>query len=244
MNFPRLNFHIHSSFSDGKNSIKQIVNESINLGLEYIAITDHFSNSWKARVIPTLDSAEKISQYLGNLKICKKFLLNSNKNLPLFSGIEIDLGSSETFIKNLISPKNFNLILFEYIETLEGIAFVKKIINDWKIKQKNENLPLFGLAHCDPSHFMIEGFEILINFLEEYEIYFEFNSSYSKYFSRKNELFFKELKEYDIPVAIGCDSHDLKSLDDYEEPKQMIKYYELERNYTLFIEKVKEMIIS
>ncbi|MFX1274407.1 MAG: PHP domain-containing protein [Promethearchaeota archaeon] len=238
MDFPRLNFHIHSRFSDGENSIKQIVRASLKLGLKYIAITDHFSDSWKARVIPTLNSVEKIDLYLKKLKDCKDFLFKSNKNLLLFSGIEIDLSSSENFIRKLIHPEKFDLILFEYMETLEGIAFVKNLINRWKENVKKEKLPLFGLAHFDPSFFIHDGFDILINFLENNEIYFEFNSSYSKCYSRKNEMFFKKLKDYNVPVAIGCDSHALKFLNDYEDPVQMIIYYGLERNYMLFLDKI------
>ena len=199
--------------------------------MQYIAITDHFSNSWKARVIPTLDSIEKIALYLENLKTCKKFLLNLNEGLDLFSGIEIDLGSSDKYIKNLINPEEYDLILFEYVETINGIAFVKKVTEHWKKRLGEEKLPLLGLAHFDPSIFMVDGFDLLITFLEEYDIYFEFNSRYPDYYSRKNELFFNELKYHDIPVAIGCDSHDLKTLDDYEEPTQMIDYYGLERNF-------------
>lgn len=244
MDFPKLNFHVHSRFSDGENNIKQIIQASLKLGLEYIAITDHFSNSWKASVIPTLDSVEKINLYLKKLKQCKRFLSKSNKELFLFSGIEIDLGSSENFILKLIHPDQFDLILFEYMETLEGITFVKNIINIWKNNVKNGKLPLLGLAHFDPSLFLHDGFDVLINFLKHDQIYFEFNSSYSEFYSRKNQIFFEILKDNDIPIAIGCDSHDLKSLNDYKEPVEMIKYYGLERNYQLFIDKVKIIRMS
>jgi predicted metal-dependent phosphoesterase TrpH len=59
MKVPKFNLHIHSIYSDGKNTIKKIVEKSLKLELEYIAITDHFTDSWKARVINTLDSKKK-----------------------------------------------------------------------------------------------------------------------------------------------------------------------------------------
>ena len=62
MTFPKINLHIHSIYSDGNNSIREIVDKAIKLGLDYICITDHFTNSWKANVIPNLDTKDKIEQ--------------------------------------------------------------------------------------------------------------------------------------------------------------------------------------
>ena len=56
MSLPKLNLHIHTTYSDGKNSINQIVKTAIKLGLDYICITDHFSNSWKSKIIHTLNN--------------------------------------------------------------------------------------------------------------------------------------------------------------------------------------------
>lgn len=243
MEYPNVNFHIHSKFSDGENTIHKIVDASLKLGLEYIAITDHFSNSWKSKLIPTLDSHEKINNYLKKIKYCKHFLQNSKEHAVLFTGIEIDVGSSKEYIYNFINPKKFDLILFEYLESFEGIAFIKNLINHWNLKIKHQKFPIFGLAHFDPSLFMYDGISILLNFLEDYMIYFEFNSSYSQFYSRKYQFFFEELKEHDIPITIGCDSHDLKSLNNGEEPLQMIKYYGLERNYKLFLDKIRSTTI-
>ena len=239
MDFPKINLHIHSNFSDGENSISQIVKVSLKLGLDYIAITDHFSNSWKAREIPTLNSYKKIALYLECLEECQKFLSESGKNLVLLRGLEVDLTSSLKYVKNLISPKNFNLILFEYLEAPESISYIENLIGYWRNKTKETELPLFGLAHFDPSHFIYGGLDVLIRFLEKYQIHFEFNSSYSEYYSRKNELFFEKLKDSKIPVAIGCDSHSLRTLNDFDEPVEMIKHYGLETNYSLFIKKMK-----
>lgn len=74
-----------------------------------------------------------------------------------------------------------------------------------------------------------------MRFLKEYNIYFEFNSSYPSFYSPKYKRFFDKLREYEIPVAIGCDSHNIKSLDNYGEPLEMIKYYNLERNFEILI---------
>ncbi|MFX1311256.1 MAG: PHP domain-containing protein [Promethearchaeota archaeon] len=237
MTFPRINLHIHSSFSDGKNSIKEIIKKSLKLKLDYIAITDHFTDSWKSWVSKLKDNI-KISEYLDTLSNCQNYLNNNNKKLILLKGIEIDLSSSEGFIKKYIKPEKFDIILFEYLHSLEAIGFLKNIIHFWKRSLNQFEFPILGLAHLDPSYFIHGNLDVLINFLKENDIYFEFNSSYSTYYSLKNKLFFKKLKESNIPVAIGCDSHKINNLDNIEEPIEMIKYYNLENNFQMFIDKL------
>ncbi len=240
MDFPRLNLHIHSKYSDGRNSIKQIVRESIEYGLNYIAITDHFTNSWKASVIPTLNSKEKLTNYILEIKKCQNYLKRKKINLRLFKGIEIDISSSESYILNLINPYKFDLILFEYLESPEGIAFIKNILKSWKKKyHPNKNFPILGLAHFDPSFFIYSYFDVLIPFLREYNIYIEFNSSYSQYYARKFQDFFLKLKESSILVAIGCDSHNLLDLMNIEEPFNKIRDYELEDNLGILINRLE-----
>jgi DNA polymerase (family 10) len=229
MDLPKLNLHIHSIYSDGRNNIEHIVKKALKTGLDYICITDHFTNSWKADIIPNLNNLDKIKRYLGEISHFKELLAKENKNLTLLKGLEIDLSSSEKYIINNISPNLFDLILFEYLESFEGIAFVKKILEYWTKKNYND-FPLIGLAHFDPSFFIIRGLDILLDFLKQYDIIIEFNSSYPEFYSRKHEIFYNKLKDSGIKVSIGCDSHDISSLKDIENPYNMIEYYNLEEN--------------
>ena len=175
MSFPRINLHIHSIFSDGADSLKQIVKNSLKLGLNYIAITDHFTNSWKADIIPTLNRAPKINLYLERISECQDYLRNHKMDLTLYKGVEIDIGSSFDYITRLIEPEKFDIILFEYIETPEGLSFVKKIINHWK-KSVSFEIPILGLAHFEPANFIYKGLDKLIHFLKKNKIYFKLNS--------------------------------------------------------------------
>ncbi|NVM44662.1 MAG: PHP domain-containing protein [Candidatus Lokiarchaeota archaeon] len=235
--FPKLNLHIHSTYSDGRNSIEQIVKSGMKTELDYICITDHFTNSWKADHIPNLNNLDKIKRYLEELDQFKMFLVNENKNLTLFRGIEIDLGSSEKFIISNIVPHMYDLIFFEYLESFEGIAFVKKILDPWK---KNcTDFPLIGLAHFDPSFFITRGLDVLLEFLKEYDVIIEFNSSYPQFYSPKYEIFYNKLKERGIKVSIGCDSHHISSLNDIESPYKMIDFYNLEENLKTLIESLE-----
>ena len=231
MKLPKLNLHIHSTYSDGKNSISQIVSSALDKGLDYICITDHFTNSWKADIIPNLNSLDKIEMYLEEIGQFQKYLLDEERQMALFKGIEIDLNSTEKFILNSISPAKFDIIIFEYLESIEGISFIKKILNYWKKNSKNSKVfPLIGLAHFDPSFFAIGGMNILIDFLTQNQIFFEFNSSYPQFYSQKYHSFFDQLKKRNVLVSIGCDSHHISRLKDIEEVYDRIKFYELESN--------------
>lgn len=230
MIFPKLNLHIHSLFSDGQNSIVEIVRESLKLRMDYIAITDHFTNTWKSDIIPTLNSFAKISRYLEKLNECRSLLIDKGENLKLYRAIEIDVNSSGSYIKDLIQPVRFDLILFEYLESTKGLNFLKNLINGWKETYQNK-LPIIGLAHFDPSHFNNIQIELIIKFLKDYNIFIEFNSRYPQFYSTMFSDFFQKIRKSEILVAVGCDSHDLTNLCDMSNPIDMIKYYHLENNF-------------
>jgi histidinol phosphatase-like PHP family hydrolase len=229
-----MNLHIHSKYSDGNNTIEEIVKSAINADLEYIAITDHFSNSWKSKIIPTLNDKEKIENYLDEIETINSQLREINERLVVLKGIEIDLSSSYSYISSLIKPNDFDLILFEYLETPEAISFLKNIINDWSLSYDKTKTPLFGLAHFDPSFFIFSDVEVLLSFLSQFKIYFEFNSSYPQYYSSKYIQFFQTLKEKKIAITIGCDSHSLTNIGDIEDPFTAIENYDLIKNYLAF----------
>lgn len=236
MAFPKINLHIHSTYSDGKNNISQIVKSALNLEMDYIAITDHFTNSWKEWV-SKLKNIDIITEYLREINECQEYLSKIRKNLVVFKGLEIDLGSSPRFIKRNIQPSQFELIIFEYLQDVTTLAFMKNIIDFWQKEISDfQKLPIIGLAHFDPSFFIHDNLDILISFLNNYSIYFEFNSNYPSHYSRQNTLFFDKLRDNNIPVAIGCDSHSINSLNNFEEPLEMIKYYNLDASLQILIE--------
>ncbi|MHA1105450.1 MAG: PHP domain-containing protein [Promethearchaeota archaeon] len=240
MNIPRINLHVHSTYSDGKSSIEKIIKKAISEGLEYIAITDHFTNSWKANIIPTLDTAYKIDKYLDEVETLNLQVKEKNQNLIVLKGIEIDLGSSDGYISSLIKPLDFDIILFEYLETHESISFLKNIISKWKNNVNGKRLPLLGLAHFDPSYFQFSNMDILFSFLSEFNIFFEFNSRYSQYYSTKYTPFFQKMKIREISVSIGSDSHNLSNIGNLKEPLEAIKYFSLQQQLFKLIKVLDE----
>ncbi|MBN1214846.1 MAG: PHP domain-containing protein [Candidatus Lokiarchaeota archaeon] len=240
MILPKINLHIHSNFSDGKNTVEQIVDRANELKFNFIAITDHFSDSWKANIIKTLNSYDIINDYLNEIEILNRDLKKAKSNLKILKGIEIDLESSFNYIMKLIHPKEFDIILFEYLDNPESLAFVQKIISEWRKKKKlGKKNPLFGLAHFDPANFIYFDMSILLNIMSKYHIYYEFNSNYPQFYSTKyKELFFDKLILFKIPIAVSSDAHYLNQLDEIDEPISMIEYYDLVDNFKILLEKL------
>ena len=243
MDLSKINLHVHSNFSDGTNTIEQLVTKSIELGIAYISITDHLSNSWKSNVIRTLDSPAKIEDYLSEITRINHYLTDINAKLRVLKGIEIDISSDMDYIIKLINPNKFDLILFEYLENYEGIAFVSNILNFWRSHTLSKHkIALFGIAHLDPIHFYYGNYNRLIYFFTEYRLIYEFNASYPDSFSPKYKELFQRLKEHQIYFSIGSDSHNVENLFDIEIPLRMIEYYDLQKNYKQLIGELDNLV--
>ena len=243
MDLFKINLHVHSNFSDGTNTIEQIVIKGIELGITYLSITDHLSNSWKSNVIPTLDSSAKIDNYLSEITRINHYLKNIDAKLRVLKGIEIDIGSDMEYIIKLINPNKFDLILFEYIENYEGLAFVSNIINYWRSSSTSKHkITLFGVAHLNPIHFYYGKFNRLIDFFTTYRLIYEFNASYPDSYSPKYKELFQRLKDHQIYFSIGSDSHNIESLSDIESPLRMIDYYDLQKNYKQLIRELDNLV--
>lgn len=241
--FPRINLHIHSRFSDGANTVDMIVQRALELQFDYIALTDHFSNSWKAGVIKTLDTYKKINLYLKSISDQNKRLLSQNAELKVLKGIEVDLGTSFDYITKLIHPSQFDLILLEYLNSAETLKFTENLIDSWKerVEMKGKALPMLGLAHFDPSYFIHGDLNQLCDFLKKYNIFYEFNSAYSTYYSVKFKELFTKIRDLEVPVAVGADAHHLDELNLIKAPLERIGYYRLNDNYQILIKQLQAL---
>jgi len=75
--------HLHTNWSDGDNSIEEIVEACRSKGYKYIAITDHASNIGVANGL----SPERVLKQIKEIRrLDKKF-----KNIKILAGIEVDI---------------------------------------------------------------------------------------------------------------------------------------------------------
>lgn len=242
MVLPKINLHIHSNYSDGAPSIAEIVAKAVDLEFDYIAITDHFSNTWKANIINTLENPAKISKYLFEIYLRQEALKKEKSQLKVLRGIEIDVRSSMNFIWKNIDSNHYQIILLEHFDQILDIKLISKLYRHWKqMLNSDSKFPIIGLAHFRPDYPFTKYMDFLLHFLEDFDIFFEFNSSYSQFYSSEYKGFFDEIKARKIPVGIGSDAHSAAYIRDIEDPLEKIINYGLEENFKRLISKLEAL---
>ncbi|NHI92871.1 MAG: PHP domain-containing protein [Candidatus Lokiarchaeota archaeon] len=204
----KFDLHIHTRYSDGISSVKEVINMGIQKKLSLIAITDHFSTSWKQSFIDTINETN-FSSYFEEIKRVRK-----EANYKCMIGIEIDAESNWSDI--IMIPYNeFEIILFEYVSTL---SFLKQIV---EIIEKYEINSLICLAHN--FYFQRMDIEKFGNILIENNIFFELNSRYLNQFDEKAIKILKIFKDIGIKFTLGSDAHDIKRIGDVQASVDLLK---------------------
>ena len=79
----RGDLHMHSSWSDGRDTIEDMVLASRQLGYEYIAITDHSERAWSSRKL----TADEVPDQRAEVE----FLRQRYPGIQILHGIEVDI---------------------------------------------------------------------------------------------------------------------------------------------------------
>src|SRR5690606_39102548 len=103
--------HAHSTWSDGSNSIREMAEECIKLGFEYLAITDHSKSASYARglsvdnVLRQHDEIDLLNQQLAPFRIFKgiesDILVNGDLDYPdnILSRFELVIASVHSVLR-------------------------------------------------------------------------------------------------------------------------------------------------
>lgn len=207
--------HLHSNFSDGKNSIEEMTSVAIKLGLKRIAFTEHVRRDTKW-----------LEKYLNEIrKIKKKY-----PQIKIYTGIEakvIDLKGSVDAKREFFKKVDLVLGAFhkipkgknEYLSKEEILLNKRKALELWFQAMmgllKNENVNI--IAHPTA---ILKKYEIKLPQWAKKEItrkakkfnkIFEINEKYKV----PNNEFLKILKRNKIDLYYGSDSHSRKELKKY-----------------------------
>jgi DNA polymerase (family X) len=79
----RGDLHMHSTWSDGRDSIADMVRASRQLGYEYIAITDHSERAWSSRKLAAADVAKQRDEVDA--------LRREYEGIEILHGVEVDI---------------------------------------------------------------------------------------------------------------------------------------------------------
>lgn len=79
----RGDLHMHSTWSDGRNTIADMVSASKQIGYEYVAITDHSEHAWSSRKLAAIDVPRQREEIAA--------LRGSVRGIEVLHGIEVDI---------------------------------------------------------------------------------------------------------------------------------------------------------
>ncbi len=229
-----MNFHIHSTWSDGTYTPEIIVREAIKKKMEKIAFTDHYSTK-KTHSIPE----KYLKMYVEDLKALRK---KYGDKIDIYIGIEVDF-STRTDIEHLPSFEDFDLVLFEYVQDSLWNGYPL-----WMLMDIRKDIPAtVVLAHNDLSkNFGSSDVAAFLKVLESDNIGVELNTNYNytklgEPYYRLAYFIFEEMRNYNIPVSVGSDMHDnLENLNNVDDAFSFIQEVHLEENFKLFLKEVEE----
>lgn len=209
----RGDWHIHSTFSDGRNEPGEIIEAAISLGLELVAITDHVNRE---------------SEWLDDFVIeIERLKSRYDDKIKILSGIEakvIDLDGNIDAREEFFKKVDIVLGAFHRIPNSNGFISREEIpverdrvLNFWykaflSLLEKDNHVDI--IAH--PTNILkINGIDVPLWMKREITRVgrrtgkiFEFNLKYNV----PDEEFINMLREKDIPMSIGGDAHSVEEL--------------------------------
>jgi len=192
---------IHSTWSDGQNSIEEMAKKAIQIGLKYIVITDHIRGSFDHRI----GEKELFAQGKEVEKLNSKFKIQNSK-FKILKGGEVDiLNDGRLFIKDEVLKKLD--IVGASIHT--NFKMPKNKITERIIRaMKNPNVdilfhPTGRLIQSRPAYDV--DIEKVIRAAKETKTALEINSFFNR-LDLKDE-YVRMAKDADVKIAINSDAH-------------------------------------
>ncbi len=200
--------HIHTDWSDGVNSIDDMIKKAKELGYEYIAITDHS----KSLAIAGGLAEKELRKQVEKIQEINELEKKKPGDFKVFSGIEVDIleGGKLDYSDRVLEELDFVIASIHQGFGQKKEHITKRILS----AMENEHVkaighPLGRLINKREAHHL--DFYKLMEKAEETETAFEINSSIDRldlpYYLIKDAL------EFEIEFIISTDAHDVKGLD-------------------------------
>ena len=223
-----INLHNHTTYSDGKFSPRDIVEAAIRAGLGVVGISDHYRTTKTRSLAPA-----QMDEYVEHVR---RLAIHYKDKIRVLVGVEIDASPERTEDLAYLPSSQLNkmdFILFEYVqdEAAGGMSL-------WELFDMRKELePPVGLAHNDISrNFADIDHSVLIPVLETNHLFLELcpsarHSKLQRPLYRHSADFFARLKNTNVELAIGTDTHDdLAEVGNIEDPLSFIRELGLEKN--------------
>ncbi len=195
--------HMHTKYSDGSNTIEEMVESCKDRGYKYIAITDH---SQAVKIAGGLKPKELIKE-IDKIKEVN----NKMENITVFSGVEVDIlnDGKLDFPDDILKQCDIVIAAIHSKFGMEENEMTQRIVTAFK----NKNVNIFAhptgriLKKREPYKVNMDE---LIKAAKKYKIALELNA----YPDRLDisSKYCKACKENKVKIAINTDSHSILQL--------------------------------
>jgi DNA polymerase (family 10) len=200
-------FHVHSNWSDGANTMEELAEAAIQRGYEYIAITDHSHSTGVAnglsdkRLLEHIDAIDRLNEKYEEIRI--------------LSGTECDIKADGKLDYNNELLEQLDIVVVAVHAGLEQDR--KKMTKRIVSALENEHVDI--MAHPTGRKFGKRppydvDMETVIQTAKDNEKILEINSS--PWRLDLNDINAKRAKEHGVMLAINTDTHAIEQLDNIE----------------------------
>jgi DNA polymerase (family 10) len=196
--------HIHTSDSDGLNTIVEIADTAKKKGYQYIAITDHSQSLYVAGGL----TEEKLLKQIDRIDMINK---NMN-NLVILKGIEVDIKSDGTldFPDSILEKLDIVIAAIHSGFKQESGKIMGRLTKAMKNPLVNIIAHPSGriIGYRQPYNVDIQE---IIRMAAETGTFLEINASPER--MDLNDIYVKSAKEKGVLLSIGTDAHQISSMD-------------------------------
>lgn len=119
-------FHNHTTASDGKNTLREMADAAIELGLQYLGIADHSKSSFQANGL----DEKRLRDQIESIKVLNREYHERGTNFRVFAGSEVDIlkDGSLDFDDELLGELDYVVASVHNAMTLSEAEMTKRLI--------------------------------------------------------------------------------------------------------------------
>lgn len=198
-------FHIHTSYSDGLNTLEEMVEEAIRLNFSYLGISDHSQSAFYARGL----KVEDIKRQLAEIAVLRE----RYPGIAIFSGIESDIKAdgSLDYDDEVLAAFDFVIASVHSHFSMPEQEMTKRIIK----AMSHHAVTMLG----HPTGRLLlarKGYRVNVDSLlaaaREYSVIIELNASPARLDLDWRHL--KKAQEMGILISISPDAHRVREIED------------------------------
>ncbi len=237
----KMNYHIHSNYSDGKATIRDYAKEAVNKVFDEIAFTEHLAlrSGCSARKLYYSMDASKLGNYIEEIRMVQ----NDFSNLRIRAGLEVDyFPSSEPVLKEVLGSYDLDFSMLSVHWIGELCLDCIKYRRAFEVAVKEEGFDKFYAKYLELLEKAVETG--LFNVVAHFDVAKNWGFKPSNDFTKKELRILEKVKDLgmaievsskglrnpinepyptrkimeacaslNIPIVLGTDAHNLSELD-------------------------------